>query len=262
MASEKQKVKVPSLPTRLFEWYCGPAAAEDLLGDAEELFYENVKSRSTGFAKRKYWLRVLSLMFSYAVRKRKSKRQSNSDASINYGLIQNYIKIAFRSLMRQKTFSIINIICLSVGMSVGLLALAAWVDITEADDFHTKRDRIYRIITSIDDKNDKNTYASSSAPLAAQLKESASGIEQMVQFNKGFSGEATLRENSAIPLSGYYATDNFFNVFDFTLTQGNAGTALAHPFNIVLTRELSEKLFGTINPIGKIIPIKDGVILK
>jgi putative ABC transport system permease protein len=115
-------------------------------------------------------------------------------------MFNNYSKIAFRSLGRQKTFSIINAICLSTGMSVGLLALSAFIDMKEVDDFHVNSNRIYRVISKVDDGSDKLTFASSSSPLAQQLIHDGTGIESVVQFNRDFQPEFVKGGNTAIPL--------------------------------------------------------------
>ena len=178
-----KKINPPKWPASILEWYCGAALAEDLLGDIDELFYRNIKKMPAWKARWKYWMQVIVLLFSYAVKSRKRNYSVPPDSAFNLAMLHNYTKIAFRSMGREKTFSIINVICLSTGMSVGLLALAAFVDMKEVDDFHTKKDRIYRIVTDVDDGSNKNTYASSSVPLAQTVLQNGTGIEAMVQFN-------------------------------------------------------------------------------
>ncbi|MEQ8426109.1 MAG: ABC transporter permease, partial [Cyclobacteriaceae bacterium] len=247
---------VPRLPRRIFEWYCGSDLAEDLLGDIEEMYFTNLKNMSGFRAKKKYWQQTFSLLFSYAVRSRRSQTQNSSLPFYNIGLFKNYTKMALRNLARQKAFSLINVICLAVGMSVGLMALSAFVDVMEVDEFHHNKENIYRIITRVDDKQNKNTLASSSVPLANQLKYDGSGIEEMVMINRDFGGEVEINR-SLIPVFGYYVTDNFFRVFDFELASGNPTTALKNPFSVVITEAAAAKFFGTRDPIGMTFPIKD-----
>ena len=165
--SNPKKSSPPSWPRRMLEWYCGEAAVEDLLGDMDELFHNNLKKMSTSGAGIKYCAQSLVLLTSYAVRKRK-QRHRDTTAYHSLAIYQSYSLIAFRSLMKYKVLSLISIICLSVGMSVGLLGLAAFVDMTEVDNFHSNAGNIYRVITHTNDGNEKETYASSSAPLPRQ----------------------------------------------------------------------------------------------
>lgn len=129
--SDKKSINPPKWPKRLFEWFCNEAVAEDLTGDMDEIFHNNLKKMSPIRASLKYCLQVLVLITSYGVktRKRKYKHQHGSASYYSLAMYNSYSKIAFRSLAKQKTFSLINIICLSVGMSIGLLALAAYVDV-------------------------------------------------------------------------------------------------------------------------------------
>lgn len=159
-------------------------------------------------------------------------------------------------MRRQKLISVINITCLSVGMSVGLFSLAAWRDIISVDDFHQNAKRIYRVITNIENENGKIPYASTSAPLAEHLKANSAGIEEVVQLDKQFSPAVVISPGNSLPFTGYYATPNFLTVFDFPLTQGNAQHALDHPFTVVITEKVASTLFRDVSPIGKIIQLE------
>ena len=256
--NDKKKISPPRWPRRFFEWYCNEEVAEDLTGDMDELFYQNVGRMSVFKAKWKYIFQTLTLIFSYAIRNRKKKYRAEYDTSYHsLAMYRSYSKIAVRSLAKQKTFSIINIICLSVGMSVGLLALAVFVDVMEVDNFQVHADRIYRITTLVDDKSEKITYASSPAPLTERLLEDATGIKEIVQFEDNFSPEVVVGANVSVPLQGYYASSGFFRMFSFSLIEGNPERALEKPFSIVITETAAKKLFRDPNPIGKILEVKD-----
>lgn len=246
---------VPEIPTRLLIWYCGEHEAEDLLGDLEENFIINLSKTNRFRASLKYWSQTVGLLFSYAVRQRKASSKTDRTSKLNLPLLSNFIKLSFRNLMRQKTFSIINLTCLAVGMSVGMMALAAFMDVLETDDFISNKDHIYRIITRVDNKEEKATFASSSAPLGFQLLMEGTGIDQLVQLKRDFSMAVETPSRIEIPIRGYYASDNFFNVFDFKFLEGNPGQALKKPFAIVITQPLAEKLFNKQDPIGQTIPV-------
>lgn len=254
----RKEITPPKWPSRIFEWYCGEAVAEDLTGDMDEIFYQNIKKMPPYKARMKYIFQMLVLVFSYAIRNRKRKYRNEYDSPTyhSWAMYGNYSKIAVRSLIRQKAFSIINIVCLSVGMSVGLLALGVFVDVMEVDSFQKHGDRIYRITTTVDDKNEKITYASSSAPLGEQIASEATGIGEVVQMEKSFAPEIMQGQNDGIPLQGYYATANFFRLFSFTLAEGNPENALAKPFSVVITQSAARKLFHDPHPLGKVLEIK------
>ncbi len=251
-------VRPPKLPNKLFEWYCNSSAAEDLIGDMEEIFYQNTEKMSVFKAKRKYWSQTFVLLFSYAVKRRRSSySKKHSNVFGGFEIFKNYTKVAGRSLIRQKFFTIINILGLSIGMSIGLLALAAYMDMLEVDQFHTNREQLYRVTSKVDDLSDKRTYASSSAPVADILKNEASGVEEVVRINRSFNPEVR-SGNATIPLQGYFADQSFLNVFTFPLQSGDVQTALSEPYTLVITEEAAQKLFDVADPVGKMVMI-DGV---
>jgi len=137
----RNTIRPPRLASLFFEWYCENASIEDLHGDMEELFYSNLERTSPWRAKVKYVLQVLSLVFSYAVKKRKSNASYHpySNNSISIAMIKSYFIIAWRNLMRNRGFSLINISGLSLGITCSLL-IFLWVndelhvDASQADD--------------------------------------------------------------------------------------------------------------------------------
>lgn len=242
---------------RFFEWYCSPEIAEDLLGDLDELFYHNAVKLSPARAKWKYFSQSFALLFSYAVKSRKKNYYKIPATYHSFAMYQSYSKIAFRSLAKQKVFAVINVVCLAVGMSVGLLALAAWVDVLKVDNFHSNKDLIYRINTEIDDHNEKREFASSHAFLAEKLRTEGKGIQQVMSLNNTFISDVVLSPTVSIPLrQGYYVTPNFLDAFDFPLTAGNKATAFAKPFSILLSQEMAEKIYRDGQALGKILEIK------
>ncbi len=134
----------PKLARALFEWYCGHAKVEDLVGDLDEKYYLYLESNSPFRAKLKYCRDVVSLLFSYAIRKRKREASTGSYSTSNFSLdmLQNYIKVAVRNLYQHKYFSTLNVFGLAVGMSVSLLLISMVSYIKTYDNFHVNRDNI------------------------------------------------------------------------------------------------------------------------
>jgi ABC-type antimicrobial peptide transport system permease subunit len=247
----------PKWIKRFFEWYCSPEVAEDFLGDMDELFYQNLNLFSPAKAKRKYLFQSLALLFSYAVRQRKKNVKGAPESYHSFAMYHSYSKIAFRSLAKQKIFAVINIICLAVGMSIGLIALAAWIDVLQVDNFHSKKENIYRVTTELDDQNDKRVFASSHMFVADKLKNEGAGVDDVVFLNKTFKSEIVLSPAVSIPIAnGYYVSPAFLRMFDFPLLTGSKATALAKPFSVLLSQEMAEKLYRDGQALGKIIEIK------
>mgnify|MGYP001792550090 CR=1 FL=1 len=247
-------------PPRLANWlltrFCSPELVEDLLGDLEEQFYAHCKHQSITFATGYYYQEVLSLIFSYALKKRKKDAAWHpyANSSNHIVMLKNYFTVAYRSLAKQKFFTIVNVLGLAIGMSISLLLIAVIADVYEYDKFHAHHDQIYRISTRVADPVRVTEYASSPVPLADILKEYPE-VEAVVQLDKRLSGEVNY-QNKFIPMSGFFTDPSFFETFSFELLEGNPKTALAHPNNLLITASEARKLFSYDDPIGKTVSIE------
>jgi hypothetical protein len=230
----------PRWATHLLEWYCRPALLEDLQGDLNELFDRNVKARGPLRANIVYVLDVLKFFRPYTARK-----PEFVNVLIQWIMIGSYVKTSSRSIMRHKLFSTINIIGLAISMSVGLVIIAFIVDLYSYDDFHEKKDRIYRVIT----KDHAMDLASTSVRAGKSIQETMPGIETLTVLRRGFGGDIVV-DGGALPISGLWADGNFFNVFSFSFLQGDPATALQEPYSLVLTARSAQRIFGSTDVVG------------
>jgi hypothetical protein len=250
------KHQPPKLARTIFEWYCGSSKVEDLLGDMDEWFYKTLESHSPFRAKLKYWKQVLSLIFSYAIQKRKKQAQLSpfSHNAFSLAIIKNYFIVASRSLYRHKYFTIVNAVGLAIGMSVSLLLITLVGFVYTYDNFHENGDHIYRVISS-HEKNG-NSYDLASAPIAIadRLKNEFTGIESVTRIVPNFRHEVMINENN-IPIQGFYVDPEFLSIFSYPLITGDKITALQKSNSIVLTQSTAKKIFGDENAFGKIIEV-------
>ena len=138
-------------------------------------------------------------------------------------------------------------------MSVGLLMISFISDLLSYDNFHEKKDRIYRVITSSHQADGVvMKLASSSVRAGKKIKESVSQIDALTMVRGGFGGEAEVNKNQ-ITLHGLWADNDFLTVFSFPLQQGDPGTALKEPYSMVLTEKSAIKLFGETNVVGRLV---------
>lgn len=252
-----KEMRPPRLAEKLFDWYCGFAKVEDLRGDMEEWFYLNAKNKSPFRARLFYWKQVLSLMTSYAIRKRKRAARPGlySSHSNSLPMFKNYLKVAVRNLYQYRYFSVLNAFGLAIGMSISLLLISMYSYVSTYDNFHTEKENIYSITARRTEGVDQFDLASSPAALGDKLREEFSGLREVVRVNSTFNGQVkTDKEN--IPLTGYYADANFFSVFSFDMLEGNPFTVLAKPRTLVLTESAAVKLFGGHHVVGKQIEME------
>src|SRR5258706_1829729 len=156
-------------------------------------------------------------------------------------MLRNYILVTFRNLSRNKSFSLINIIGLSISMSVCLLLLSIAIDQFSYDKFHTHHERVFRITTKkIAPDGSTALYATAPAPIRSYLKDQYEFITDGVVLKKGANGEA-LANKKTILVEGIFAEEDFFKVFTFDLKQGNPSALLTKAFSVVLTEKTARK---------------------
>ena len=244
--------KPPQLAEKVFTALCGQAAVEDLLGDLEELYQINCANHGKAYAKSAYWLQMIRLSFSYAITKRK-KQYKNSHCQNNnsIAMLKSYFKISFRNIIKSKSFTLLNVFGLALGMSIALLALTMYFELKQFDKFHTDSSQIYRITTEITDSESTDRYASTPSALAYLCDESLSSITSKVHINDLFF--PTVKTiGDPLRLSGYLTEPAFFDMFSLPLLEGTKD-ALSMPGKVIITSELAERIFGQKPAMNQIL---------
>ncbi|WP_339788715.1 ABC transporter permease [uncultured Imperialibacter sp.] len=159
-------------------------------------------------------------------------------------MLKNYLKIALRSMARQKLFSFVNIAGLSLAMSVSLLLITIIYNQYNYDRFHAGADRIYRIESF--NPNAPRVFAgtaSSPLPFKKAMVDQYAYFEAYTNLRSDFRREAQT-DDKVLDVNGLLADESFFKVFSFPLMEGHKETALRDPFSVVVTKETAEKFFG------------------
>jgi putative ABC transport system permease protein len=173
-------------------------------------------------------------------------------------MFKNYITIAYRNLIRYKGYTIINVLGLAIGIASCLFIFLFITDELSYDKHNSKADRIYRVAVDgiIGKSAIHQTYTC--APLASTLKKEYPEVEEtarimnfgkpIINYNKKYFSEfAVLAVDSTI-----------FNVFDLPFITGSKNNALNEPNTVVITESTAKKIFGSENPVNKIIKASDG----
>ena len=169
-------------------------------------------------------------------------------------MIRNYFKQAWRSIVKNKTYSILNI----GGLSAGLICfafIAVWVtDELSYDKFNKNYNRIVRLTGIAKTESGISASAVSSAPMAKALKDDYPEVENTVRFD--MRGEIVQLKDKQLLEDAILVTDpSFFDVFSFHLTSGDVTTALNEPYSIILTKSAAKKYFGDADPMGQVLTI-------
>ncbi|MEM9328220.1 MAG: ABC transporter permease [Bacteroidota bacterium] len=243
----------------MLAWLAGGADLEDIHGDLDEAYaYDRTKSPKWK-ADLHYWRQVLSLLFSYALRRRKRAASfSPYTSSHSMAMFRNYFKIAFRNFAKHKLFTTLNIFGLALGMSICLIALTVIVTLSLLDEFHENKHRVYQVNTYLGDGVDGANYSSTFYATGDHLRDNYPFVEEIVNISSDFRPVVN-HHGHEIPFSGYFADRAFFEVFSFNLISGHPSAVLKDPFSVVLTEKTARKLFREDNPIGKTLETDLGV---
>ncbi len=235
----------PKWATCFLRWYCRAELLDEVEGDLYELFQRRVEAKGVRRARLLYWLNVLMFLHPDYIRKRKRHNSINHTA-----MFRNYLKVAARNAVKHKFYATINVLGLAIGMTCCLLIFLYVSQELSYDSFHTKSDRIYRLVTDIKTPTETLNIGETSTPMAAYMKSDFPEVEDMVRIdNAQFllqKDDQTFQEDEAIT-----ADSTFFKVFSFTLLRGNPQTALKDPFSLVLTEDAAKKYFGNEDPLGQ-----------
>lgn len=190
----------------------------------------------------------------------------SQDKVNRYYMFKNYLKIAWRNLTRNKSYTAVNVVGLSVGIAVCMLIFIVIKYQTSFDGFHSKKDRTYRVLTEYHTETG-NVYSGKDIPfpLPAGLKAAFPQIEQvapiyasqndvlLIPDNNG-NTDKVFKEQRGL----FYTEPSFFKMFDFPLLQGTYAS-LEDPGNVLLTKDIAQKYFGDWHAaMGKTIRLRAG----
>ena len=170
-------------------------------------------------------------------------------------MLKSYFTIAWRNLLRNKTFSFIKIIGLSIGLMFCMLILLYTKDELSYDQFHTNKAQVYRIIQTWKfGPNPPQTIGITNAVMGESFAKEIPEVKQFVRVN---GLEVTVKKNNDVfTESPLFVDDNFFSVFTFKVLQGDKSSALNDLHSIVLSEDMATKYFGSTNALGKTVQLK------
>ena len=220
------------------------------LGDFSEVFSHIQADRGPAAAFMWYWFQVVRSLPGFATNR----------FYWSFTMFRNYLIISFRNTLKNKWFSLLNIAGLAVGMACFILILMFVQFETSFDRFHEKSDRIYRVLSrnkriqpGVSEFNDHSPEL-----LAQALATAFPEIQNATRIRKPFTDQAILQyEDKNFYQIGIFADPEFLTIFSFPLLKGNVEQALVVPKSIVLTESVSHKLFGSDNPLGRMIVYKE-----
>ncbi len=177
-------------------------------------------------------------------------------------MLRNYLTVAWRNIRKDKFYSLINILGLTIGVTCGMLLLLYVTDELSYDRYHARTDQIYRIVSFIREPDKTNRWVSTQAPLAKTLKQDYPFVENYARFFP--YGRVMFRQGDKrfYEEDTYAADSTVFNVFTHKFVEGDSRTALNAPGSVVLTQKTAQKFFGSGSALGQTLQTNDTTFYK
>ncbi|MEQ5791106.1 ABC transporter permease [Muricauda sp. NFXS6] len=180
----------------------------------------------------------------------------------------NNLKIAWRSILKNKLFSLINVIGLSIGLCSALVIGAIVYFDFSFDTFHKDKDKIYRVTTLFKSGENEFSNRGVSVPLMKTFKEGVPGVELTVPFMNAHFSKVENKNQDLIFKNGedaILADDTYFQLFDYKWLAGDRQTALSQPAQVVLSQKKAERYFpnrNTADVVGRTLIYNDSINVK
>ncbi|UFH56957.1 ABC transporter permease [Spirosoma sp. KNUC1025] len=241
----------PRFATWLLANFAHPDTREEVMGDLMELYGHWVQTTGERNARWRYSLSTLKLLRPLA--RSKSFSQYKSPFFLRPDMIRNYVTVAFRNLIRNKAFSIINIAGLALGMACSLLILLWVQNERSVDGFHTNGKYLYQIYERQHFDGKTQAGYETQGLLADELKRVIPEVEyaSSMEWNNPF----TFQDGDNInKMEGTFSGADFFRMFSYPLVEGTPETAIAAPNSIAISRKMADQFFGSPEKaVGKLI---------
>ncbi len=217
-----------------------------------ELYGERVEEMGKRKADIKFIVDVLLLFRPGIIKKFEEYQLVNP-----YGMYRNYLKISFRVFNKERMYSLINVSGLALGFTCCLLIFLFIKDELSYDDFHQDKDQIYRVASAYMRQGKWEPYSSNSWRTAELIQANFGEIKQMVRIRDD-AEVIEYGDKHIIERGIAYVEENFFDVFNFPLVEGNPAEALKGTNKVVISESTAAKYFDTEEAMGKVFEAGDG----
>jgi putative ABC transport system permease protein len=260
----KNSLEPSRIALRFLRWFCPPRLYEEIEGDLLQRFKKDTTTRGIQNAKRKFIWNTIRFFRPGILMRSKFSVKLNQPY-----ILRSHLLLAGRNLLRNKTFSIINVVGLSVSMVVCMLIYHYVRFELSYDKFHTNANNIYRVATKVTLKNEVilheiNTYEGIGKALKEEFPEvkAATAIGRFNENNTFIRYENEHKVLKPLPsFLGVNTDGDFFSVFSFPFLEGNAEVALKDTYTAVISEAIASHYFKG-KAIGKILEINNGDYIR
>lgn len=249
MSSQKKEknYRPPFLPKFLLQIFVRSESRNYAVGDFIEIYNQvcNKYGRLNGYVW--FWYQTIKSFFPFIFH------------SIYWGgvMFRNYFKVTIRGFLRNKVYTLINILGLSVGLACCILIMLWVQNELSYESFVKNRDNIYRVVCDIDFAGQTNALARTPVSLAPALKNEFPEIIKSTRYRPA-DISLTLNENEFKDLGALIDPD-FIKMFPVKIIKGNPNSLFNGPFDLILSESISKKIFGSENSVGKTLKLDNEI---
>ena len=239
------RTRPPKWPLLFLRWYCREDYLDEIEGDLTEIFLHRYE-HSPAKARRQFLWNVLKHFRPEFIKPVKFKPRYNRTA-----VIRNYFKTSSRNLVRNRNYAFINIAGLAIGIAVCMMIFIIIQFQTSFDNFHSTKDRTYRVLTESHHAEAATvTYGKNVPfPMPAALKTAFPQLEQVAPIYASHNDELQVLGDNGTTVKNFkeqsgvfYTSPSFFKMFNFPLLAGSY-ESLKDPNNVLLTKEIAQTYF-------------------
>lgn len=242
----------PAWAVRFFRWFCNDHLSEAVLGDMLELYTRRRRQYNKLKADLLFLWNVLQFMQPFAIRKNRSNYPSN-----HLAMFQNFIKVAYRSMSRQKMYTVITIGGFAIGLATCLVIFLFIRNELSYDTWY-KGKQVYRVYNEWNEPGNFERWEAMTPAMGPVMKEEFPEVEsegRLISYKWFLGGSDLVRpENNTDDFfqEGIaYADSTLLNILEIPMLYGDRGKALGSPKSVVLSKEVANKFFPNENPVGK-----------
>jgi putative ABC transport system permease protein len=262
---QKDHPQPPGWADKLLAWRLDEAAIEEVVGDMHELYIQWVNRFGVKRAKALYWLNAAGFLqplpYGLSVKTKKNFKAKQQAPFMSIRMIPNYLKIAWRNLLANKTSAFINIGGLALGMAVAIL-IALWIyDEHSFNRYHKNFNRIARVMRQETWNGETSTSAYNPLPLSGALRASFAGDIVRTSISTWTEEHILSVDDKRFNQPGNFMEVDGPEILTLEMTRGKR-TALKEINSIMLSESAAKRLFGDIDPLDKLVKIDNRSVVK
>ena len=258
MNNQENHITPPRLAERLLLWMLKPDLAEEVLGDLDEKFFSMLDKHGPKKARRNYWYQVLNYMRRFALKRSKIKN------SITIHMYKHYFKVSWRSLLSNKSLSVIKIGGFAFGIAACILISLYIKHELSYDKHYENSDRIFRLANNYSSQSYSEYWTNMYGPLKPILDDyvpEMDKVARVVLWKWGLVGENHVRpvesQSNLFEEGFFYADPEILEILEVEMVYGAQEAALTQPNSIVISQDKAEKYFPGVNPVGRQLILND-----